>query len=118
MQITWSIFQRLNIENASKSVTNQAGIYLLWVQLKTEKWKCYYVGQAENLQERLLDHCSQDEQNDCIKNNVQNYVSGYEYAKVSRQAERDGIQKYLYDNLKHECNKQDPGGTSIEVNLP
>jgi excinuclease UvrABC nuclease subunit len=118
MQITWSGFHSLNDNNVKQNVPSQAGVYLLWVQLKNEKWRCHYVGQAENLQERLLAHCSQDEQNDCINNNVQNYTSGYEFAKVSKQVDRDAIEKYLYDYYKPQCNKQDPGGRPMEVNLP
>ncbi|MFZ3138631.1 MAG: hypothetical protein WA126_14705 [Thermodesulfovibrionales bacterium] len=90
----------------------------LWVKLKNDKWRCYYVGQADDLKTRLIDHLSKNEENTCIKNNVQDYVSGYEYAKVSRQSDRNGIEKYLYDNYKPSCNKQDPGGVPIPVNLP
>jgi excinuclease UvrABC nuclease subunit len=118
MEITWSAFHDLNKENVERNVPEVAGVYLLWVKLKSEKWMCYYVGQAEDLQTRLLEHCSPAEQNDCIKNNVQNHISGYEYAKVAKQADRDGIEKFLYNHYKPECNKQDPGGTPIEVNLP
>ena len=119
MQVTWSAFQRLNEENVRKNVPEAAGVYLLWVQLKSEKWRCYYVGQAEDLQARLLEHYNSSEPNDCVRNNVQNHISGYEYAIVSRQADRDGIEKFLYDNYdKPECNKQDPGGIPIQINLP
>ena len=118
MQIKWSEFWYLNDGNVQQNVPKQAGIYLLWVKLKTEKWMCSYVGQAENLQERLLSHCSQDEQNDCIKNNVQNYISGYEFAEVPKQSDRDAIEKFLYDYYQPECNKQDPGGTPMLVNIP
>jgi len=118
MQVTWATFQKLNVGNIVKNVPESAGVYLLWVQLKDEKWKCYYVGKAENLQARLLEHCSANEENDCIKNNVQNHISGYEFAKISKQSDRDGIEKFLYDQYKTECNKQDPGGEPISVNLP
>ncbi len=120
MEVIWSTFHELNEENVRKNVPEVAGVYLLWVKLKNKngKWRCFYVGKTEELQARLLYHCSLNEENDCIKNNVQNYVCGYEYAKVAKQADRDGIEKFLYDHYKAECNKQDPGGTPIEVNLP
>jgi len=44
--------------------------------------------------------------------------SGLEYARVGKRGNRDGIEKFLYDHYKPECNKNDPGGTPIEVNLP
>ncbi len=119
MHINWSNFHSTYDESeVRRYVPDDAGIYLLWVKLKTGKWRCFYVGQAENLEERLLDHLSGDEENKCIKNNVSNYVCGFEYAKVSKQSDRDGIEKYLYDYYKPECNKVDPGGKPIEVNLP
>lgn len=118
MQIEWSSFHRLTEENIRKYVPTSAGVYLLWVRLKNEEWRCYYVGQANNLQQRLLDHMSDDEPNECIRDYVSKYISGFEYAKVGKQGDRDGIEKFLYDHYKPECNKSDPGGTPIEVNLP
>jgi len=118
MKIEWSSFQRLTSENIRTYTPTSAGVYLLWVQLKDEKWRCYYVGQAENLEQRLLDHISEAEPNECIKENVAKYISGFEYAKVAKQNDRSGIEKFLYDQYKPECNRTDPSGTPIEVNLP
>ena len=119
MQVVWSVFRELNENSVKNNVPETAGIYLLWVKLTTDKWQCYYVGKAVNLQSRLLQHCSVAEENECIKNNVQNYISGYEFAEVAKQSDRDGIEKFLYDQYnKPECNKQDPSGTPITVNLP
>lgn len=94
-----------------------AGVYLLWVKYKSGQWECFYIGQASNLEDRLLDHLSDEEENNCIKENVK-YRSGFHYAKVGRESDRDGIEKYLYDHYSPECNKVDPGGTPIRVNLP
>lgn len=119
MTIKWSKFHSTyNEEEVKKYVPTEAGIYLLWVKLKNGKWKCFYVGKGSNLEDRLLSHISENEKNKCIKEKVSKYVCGFEYAKVSKQKERDGIEKYLYDKYKPECNQVDPGGTPIEVNLP
>jgi len=118
MNVKWSSFLRLTEENVQRFVPNSAGVYLLWVRLKNEKWRCYYVGQCVNLEDRLLEHLSASEPNSCIKNNVQKYISGFEYAKVERKRDRDGIEKFLYDYYSLECNKKDPGGVPISVNLP
>jgi len=66
----------------------------------------------------LLDHLSSSEPNACIKNHVAQHTNAYCYATVARQSDRDGIEKYLYDHYKPECNAKDPGGTPIAVNLP
>lgn len=119
MQINWSkVHSKYTESEVKKYVPTEAGVYLLWVKLNSEKWQCFYVGQASDLEDRLLDHLSDHEENECIKNNVSEYTCGFEYAKVSKQSDRDGIEKFLYDHYKPECNQINPGGTPIEVNLP
>ena len=118
MNIKWSDFIRLTKDNVRKVVPTSPGVYLLWVQLKSEKWRCYYVGRAANLEERLLSHLSSKEPNDCIKDNVRDHISGLEYAKVAAKSDREGIEKYLYDYFSPECNEIDPGGKPISVNIP
>ncbi len=118
MQVEWSTFRLLTEENVNAYVPRDAGLYLLWVKLKNDKWRCYYVGQADDLERRLLQHLSPDEENKCIKDNAQNYISGYEYARITRQGDRDGVEKFLYDHCKPECNVVNPSGTPIPVNLP
>lgn len=118
MQVKWSTFKHLTEDNIRTYAPTSAGVYLLWVQLESEKWRCYYVGQAQDLEDRLLAHISDNERNDCIKDHVSKHINGYEYASVAKQTDRDGVEKFLYDHFKRECNKIDPGGTPIEVNLP
>jgi len=118
MKLDWRTFQTLTEDNIRKSVTTSSGIYLLWVKLENGKWRCYYIGIAENLEQRLLDHLSTSETNACIKEHVTKHTSCYEYAEVSKQSDHDGAEKFLYDHFKPECNRLDPGGTAIEVNIP
>jgi len=120
MKLNWSGFYSSYTEtNVKNNVPEKEGIYLLWVKLKNGKWKCFYVGQADNLKTRLLEHLSDKEKNECIKTNVSKYTCGYEFALVSKQADRDGIEKYLYEYYSPECNKISPPDVDpIEVNLP
>lgn len=118
LNVSWSTLRDFNSENARRYVPTSAGVYLLWMKLKNGDWRCYYVGQATNLEERLLAHLSTSETNACIKNHVDQHVNAYCYASVGKQSDRDGIEKYLYDTYKPECNQKDPGGTPIPVNLP
>lgn len=119
MKISWSAFHSTYTDSeVKKYVPKEAGVYLLWVKLKSGKWSCFYVGKAENLETRLLDHLSVNEENKCIKNNVTEYSCGFEYAKVSKESARKGIEKYLYDHYSPKCNQADPGGYPIQVNLP
>jgi excinuclease UvrABC nuclease subunit len=119
MQIKWSSFHTpYKEERVNECVPADAGVYLLWVKLKNAKWRCFYAGRAAHLAKRLLEHLSDNEENNCIKENVSNYVCGFEYATVSEQRDREAIEKFLYDKYKPECNEVDPGGTPIEVNTP
>lgn len=120
MQINWSDFHSTYTEEEVKRfVPVDAGVYLLCVKLKdSNNWKCFYVGRAINLEERLLEHLSFDEENECIKKKVFHKVCGFEYAIVSEQNNREGIEKFLYDHYGPECNLIDPGGRPMEVNLP
>lgn len=119
MQITWSSFhEKYSDQEVNTYVPTDAGVYLLWVKLKNGKWRCFYVGQARDLERRLLDHLSDDEENPCLKKHVAEYKCGFEYAEVPLQKDRDGIEKYLYDHYGPECNQIDPGGNPITVNLP
>jgi len=36
------------------------------------------------------------------------HICGVEYAKVDRQDDRDGIEKFLYDHYRPECNEVNP----------
>jgi hypothetical protein len=119
MNISWSTFYNTySEENVKAYVPTDAGVYLLWVKLKNGKWRCFYAGQASDLEARLLEHLGSNEENECVKKHVADYVCGLEYASVVRQKDRDGIEKFLYDHYGPECNQMDPGGAPIEVNLP
>ncbi|MDX1670810.1 MAG: hypothetical protein R3211_00610 [Balneolaceae bacterium] len=121
MNLNWyGLFDPLEKEKIRNETTSQAGIYLLMVQLQDNKWGTLYVGQADNIQEELVDQLSVEESDayDCIKENRLNYPCGFLFAPLDGQRERDRVQKYLYDYLEPECNSEDPGGASTRVNLP
>ena len=118
MEIKWSSFHGSYAEEeVKKYVPKDAGVYMLWVQLKSGKWRCFYVGKG-NLEERLLHHLSSYEENKCLSEKASKYICGFEYAAVSDENSRDGIEKYLYDYYSPGCNEVDPGGSPIRVNLP
>ncbi len=116
--ITWSAFHLLTEQEIRTYVPKSPGVYLIWVKLQNGKWRCFYVGQALDLEERLLTHLSPSNPNTCIQTHVRDHICGFEFAKVARQSDRDGIEKFLYDHFRPECNQQVPGGTAIPVNVP
>ncbi len=117
-QVEWSPFHELTEAEVRRYVPKAAGAYLLWVKLTDGKWGCFYAGQAMDLEGRLLEHLAASEPNACVRRHVREFVCGAEYAKVPTQRERDGIEKFLYEYYRPECNQQDPGVAPIPVNLP
>lgn len=115
---TWSSFYTpYNEAEVRRYVPTSGGVYVLWVNYKSGRWGCFYVGKAENLESRLLDHLQSDEPNRCIKENVK-YKCGFMWLEITTEAERSGAEKFLYDSLKPECNDVDPGGRPLKVPLP
>lgn len=120
MIVTWSnFFDNYTTQNVEDFVNTFSGVYTLWVQYKTGQWKCFYVGQAINIETRLLEHLSQNEENDCIKNHVRDHRCGFYYAQVERQSDRDNAERSLYEcYAQPECNQIVPSGNIVPINLP
>jgi hypothetical protein len=72
---------------------------------------------VDNVEERLLDHLRSSDPNTCIKSLVAGGRAGVLWARVPK-AQLGGVEKYLDDHYKPRCNRADPGGTPIQVNLP
>lgn len=114
----WSSFYTpYNEAEVRKYVPTSAGVYTLWVNYKSGRWGCFYVGKADILEGRLLAHLRDDEPNKCIKENVK-YKCGFSLIEITTEDERSGAEKYLYDTLKPECNQIDPGGKPLKIPLP
>ena len=116
MNVAWSR-PDLFTEDSLSPVPSIGGIYILCKEAQG-KTVPYYVGKAEDLSERLHQHLSPQEENNCIKQLVASHVAVFTYAAVPLESDRAAIEKFLYDQYKPECNQQDPGGTPIAVNLP
>jgi hypothetical protein len=115
---TWSGFHTPYSEaEVRKYAPTSAGVYLLWVNYKSGKWGCFYVGRADNIKTRLLNHGKPEEPNKCVKEDLR-YKCGFMWIDITTEEERSGAEKYLYDTLKPECNQNDPGGKALKIPLP
>ena len=118
MNVTWNGRFDLSESDILRLVLKKPGIYILWVRLQDKSWKAFYVGQADNLEKRLLAHVSDSEPNQCIRGHVKAHICSMHFAVVDHQQDRDGVEKYLFDSYSPECNMKDPGGRPVPVNLP
>jgi len=103
--LKWSEDVRCKDSN-SKDIPESAGVYKISVQLKNGKLRSIYVGQADNLKARFLQHLSTSEANPCIKKNVSDFVCYFRYTLVPRQEDRNAIEKHLLKRFSYECNQQ------------
>ncbi len=120
MDINWKGFHlSLDEKEVKQHVPTQPGVYVLWGKLPTGKWHTLFVGEAENLRDRLLRHLSESERSADLKKHISMRQCGFEFALVDHPRFRKGIEKYLYDLYdRPECNDGDPGGEPIRVDLP
>ena len=119
MELYWSAFYRdYTEEEVHHFAPREGGVYLLWVRTKSRKWRCFYVGESENVEEALLRHLSPEEENVALREQLREFVCGFEFARVAGAEERGRIVKYLYDRYHPDLNVADPGGVPLEVNAP
>lgn len=104
VKVNWSKFVTPYSEIGIKRSLSKPGVYLLWVKLENGKWRCFYVGKARNIKEKLLEHLSPNEQNECIKRYISSYVCGFEFTMITDCQARDEIEKNLFDYYYTECN--------------
>lgn len=84
---------------------SKSGVYLLTSGARN----CvFYVGQANNLKERLRQHISSSENNACIRRNLTTENCNYFYILFESQSDRDKAEREYYYQYKPECNIQRP----------
>ena len=78
---------------------------MISVQLEDGTRQIVYVGQAGKLRERLLDHLSPNEPNDCLREH-QKYVTDCRWLELSGQGRRDDEELAKIQKYQPECNDQ------------
>lgn len=118
MKIQWIGYHRFNKENIKKYVPENAGVYKISVKLKNGDLRPIYVGQAKFLFSRLSQYAVADTDNKCLIRNLKDYQCHFKVAEVAKQADRDAVEKALYNRYKPECNdgSKIPDVTPADVN--
>jgi len=116
LTLNWSDVLLYTQSNVNIHAPLSAGIYRLSCQ-RGDKRPVFYVGQAENLHERLRNHLSDAELNGCIVRCLRRHTCYFRFASVARQADRDCVERALYDHYNPECNEVAPPREPCDINF-
>ena len=116
VHLSWKGYRDFSKENVVHYVTQSPGVYKLSLKLKNGNLKPFYVGQASDLRSRLLQHLATQEQDQCVRSNVRNYIVHFNWAVVDSKASRDCAETALFDHYSPECNNIRPGSQPCEIN--
>ena len=103
------------------TVPEKAGIYIISTRQETDHaYEVKFVGQADNLRARVMEHWSRKEKNKDLKAHLaENFVMKFNYAEVESRAEREGMLYYMYEIYDPLYNRGSPRGkTTIDCSLP
>ena len=110
IKIRWSEFVQWR-QASETTITNSSGVYEFWVGLKDNGKRRIYVGKADNLDKRFKEHLRTDLSNNCLRNNLKQYVWYYRFAVIENKADREDAEKWLYRHHEYECNEVEPSGS-------
>ena len=117
MIVKWSNLAEFNNYNIS-IIPQRCGLYRLSYKSPSDgKFHVFYVGKAENLQERLSSHLRDTESNLCIRKMLSNYQCAFRYALSESNANLDGTEAFLIAYFKPSCNENVPQIPQIEINI-
>ena len=116
IHLKWSAF--IGYEKwDSEKVPESKGIYEYFVRLKKGGRRIIYVGEADDLRDRSVQHLAKSEKNKCLKGNLDKFSWDFRYALVSLKADRQDAELALYNKHKPECNTIQPSGSGRKLKI-
>jgi len=117
-ELTWTKLTDLDETTVSRIPDRIPGVYRLSRLAVNGNYYIFYVGQSEDIKQRLLEHLSSNEKNVCIKNYVDTKKCSFRYAKITEKNIRDAAERQMYKHYAPTCNEVEPSGkVDVEVNL-
>ncbi len=117
MELNWTKLNPLNSEEVNK-INEAAGVYRIsHLDSSNNKYYVHYVGQAENLKERLGQHLLDTEVNSCCNKLLKNYRCFFRACAISTQNNRDGAEVALYEKYSPTCVERIPDVGAIDINF-
>lgn len=119
MVLNWIGYIEYTESNVKKYITKSAGVYKIAVVKNNGELRVDYVGQSINLEERMLQHLSRNEENNELKNALEKFIYKINVAEVSTQASRDAVERSLYDHYEPQFNDPDaiPNVNPVAINF-
>ena len=114
--LSWSKLTSLNSTNVNTLDSNMEGVYRLSRQ-EGEKIFVFYIGKGK-IEDRLLKHLSESEDNDCLKATIKSYTCFFRYSIITRDEVRKAAERKMYKVYQPSCNSIEPEGRDdIGINL-
>jgi hypothetical protein len=98
-------------------VERRGGVYKLLSRRKSKKFEPFYVGEADDLQEVLLNHLKSGESNKCIRDTLRTGDCRFRFAYLESGESRRGAERFLHDYYKGLCNETVPDSEPVEINV-
>ena len=117
-ELTWTKLVSFDKESIESLPNDLPGVYRLSYEADNGERYVFYVGQSENIKDRLLEHLSSDEENVCIKNYLSTKECFFRYAEISEASIRSATERQAYKHYEPVCNDKKPEGRDdIKLNL-
>ena len=113
--LTWSSLQLLE-SSIIDNLPQEAGVYRLSYKSADGPYYVFYVGQADNIRERLTQHLNGINTNPCVTTYIKNLKCYFVYTLIAESNLRKDIERTNYDHFKPKCNVQMPAGNFIDIN--
>ena len=116
--LTWTKLTSLDNPSIDTLPDSLPGVYRLSYKAEDDNYYVFYIGKAEDIKIRLLQHLSSSETNVCIKNYIGTKDCFFRYAKITKSYIRDAAEKQMYKQYEPTCNDKEPEGRDdVKVNL-
>ena len=107
MPIQWSELIEYSVESVKSKVASMAGVYRLSARDDAGEYRVFYVGQANDLRARLLQHLGDGEPNECIRTERKKPCK-FRIVYVERQEGMDQVESETIQEFSPRCNAKKP----------
>ena len=117
-KLTWTKLVAFNATNVDAIKSALPGVYRISYKADDDNYYVFYVGQAEDIKQRLHEHLLPSETNICIRNRVEKGNCAFRYAEITKDYIRNAAEQQMFKHYQPSCNEKEPSGRDdVTVNL-